>query len=287
LHSKNAPKFEITGQRSTFTAEKPASLEITGLGKNFGGVRALDDFSLHLEPFSIHGLIGPNGAGKTTIFNVITGMYVPSEGSVVFEGADITGLATHHIAARGIARTFQNIRLFGHLSALENIMIAGSAAEGYGIFDAVLRLGRFRREERALRERSLALLESVGLSDRTNERAANLPYGHQRRLEIARALALHPKLLLLDEPAAGMNAAESAELVGFIRAIRKQFNLTILLIEHHMDVVSSLCERVTALNFGRTIVSGSAAEVKRDPRVIEVYLGSADKIENSGLRIED
>ena len=262
--------------------ENTASLEITALGKDFGGVRAIDDFSLRLEPFSIHGLIGPNGAGKTTIFNTITGIYVPTQGRVFFEGAEITGLAPHRIAARGIARTFQNIRLFGNLRALENIMIAGSAAEGYTILDAILRLPRFRREEAALRERALFLLESVGLADKWNERAGSLPYGHQRRLEIARALALNPKLLLLDEPAAGMNAAESVELVGFIRSIRERFRLTILMIEHHMDVVTELCQRVTVLNFGRTIVSGSVAEVKRDERVIEAYLGSADESSGGG-----
>jgi branched-chain amino acid transport system ATP-binding protein len=248
-------------------------LEITGLGKNFGGVRAIDDFGLRLEAGAVHGLIGPNGAGKTTIFNVITGIYAPTQGSVAFMGRNITGLPPHRIAAAGIGRTFQNIRLFGNMGALKNIIIAGSAAQRYHLIDAVLRLPRFTRAEKELRDRAVFLLESVGLGDKRDERANNLPYGHQRRLEIARALALNPKLLLLDEPAAGMNAAESLDLVRFIRNIRDTFNLTILMIEHHMDVVTGLCDRVTVLNFGKRIAEGKTGDVKREARVIEAYLG--------------
>jgi branched-chain amino acid transport system ATP-binding protein len=250
-----------------------AVLEITNLGKTFGGVRAIDDFDLRLEAGAIHGLIGPNGAGKTTIFNVITGIYSPTQGSVVFMDRKITGLPPHVIAAGGIGRTFQNIRLFGNLGVLKNIVIAGSAAQNYHIIDAALRLPRFTRAEKELRDRAVFLLESVGLGEKRDERANNLPYGHQRRLEIARALALNPRLLLLDEPAAGMNAAESLELVGFIKDIREKFNLTILMIEHHMDVVTGLCDRVTALNFGKIIAEGKTEEVKREARVIEAYLG--------------
>jgi branched-chain amino acid transport system ATP-binding protein len=250
-------------------------LEITGLDKTFGGVRAIDNFNLRLEAGAIHGLIGPNGAGKTTIFNVITGIYAPSRGRVLFLGRDITGLGAHSIAAEGIGRTFQNIRLFGNLGALKNIIIAGSAAQQYHIFDAVLRLPAFTRAEKELRERALFLLESVGLGDKGEDRAGSLPYGHQRRLEIARALALNPKLLLLDEPAAGMNAAESLELVDFIKTIRERFDLTILMIEHHMDVVTNLCDQVTALNFGSVIAEGSIEALKRNPEVIKAYLGSS------------
>lgn len=249
-------------------------LEIAGLAKNFGGVRAIDGFNLSLGHSGIHGLIGPNGAGKTTIFNTITGIYSPDQGSISFQGRDIGGLPPHLIARGGIGRTFQNIRLFVNLDALQNIVIAGSAAMGYGIFEAILRIGRFRQEEKELRDRALFLLEAVGLTDKRHEKAGSLPYGYQRRLEIARALALNPKLLLLDEPAAGMNVSESLELVHFIRAIREKFDLTILMIEHHMDVVTELCGSVTVLNFGKTIVTGSVEEIKRDKRVIEAYLGS-------------
>jgi branched-chain amino acid transport system ATP-binding protein len=249
-------------------------LEIRGLNKTFGGVNAIDGFNLSLEDGTIHGLIGPNGAGKTTIFNVITGIYTPTGGTVVFLGRDITALPPHRIAAGGIGRTFQNIRLFGNLGVLKNIIIAGSAAQRYPVFDAVLRLPAFTRAEKELRERAVFLLEAVGLADKRDERANNLPYGHQRRLEIARALALNPKLLLLDEPAAGMNAAESLELVRFIKNIRDTFKLAVLMIEHHMDVVTELCEKVTVLNFGKIIAEGKLEDVRREARVIEAYLGS-------------
>jgi len=252
-------------------------LEIQNVSKHFGGVRAIDDFSITLEHGTIHGLIGPNGAGKTTIFNSVTGIYQPSSGRIFFEGRDITGKKPYMVAQAGIGRTFQNIRLFSNLSALQNVLIAGNMDAKYNLLDTILRLPAFRRTEKAMAEKAMELLDAVGLRDKAMERANNLPYGHQRKLEIARAMALHPKLLLLDEPAAGMNMDESLELVEFIRKIRENFSLTILMIEHHMDVVTNLCDKVTVLNFGKTIASGTAAEVKRNKLVIEAYLGGDEK----------
>ena len=248
-------------------------LEISSLSKNFGGVRAIDSFNVQIGEGGIHGLIGPNGAGKTTIFNVITGIYCPDEGKIQFSGKDITAFKPHTIAQAGIARTFQNIRLFSNLSVLQNVIIASNMDLSYNLLHTFFRLPLYRREEAKLREKALKLLEFVGLQDLAQARANSLPYGHQRRLEIARAIALNPTLLLLDEPAAGMNAEESVELVNFIKEIKERFNLTILLIEHHMDVVTGLCDRVTVLNFGKTLVEGSVAEVKNDKQVIEAYLG--------------
>ncbi len=251
-------------------------LEITNLHKNFGGVKAIDNFSVSLEYGKIHGLIGPNGAGKTTIFNNITGIYTPNSGAIVFGGKEITGHKPHTIANEGIGRTFQNIRLFTNLSVLQNVVIACSKDARYNLIDTVLRTPRYLKTEKQIEQKAMNLLDSVGLADKYSERAGNLPYGHQRKLEIARAMALEPKLLLLDEPAAGMNADESLELVGFVGEIRKRFDLTILMIEHHMDVVTNLCDSVTVLNFGKTIAVGTPAEVKSDKVVIEAYLGGAE-----------
>ncbi len=248
-------------------------LEIKEVCKNFGGVKAINNFSCCLEAGKIHGLIGPNGAGKTTIFNNITGIYSPSSGSIAFMGDEITGKRPHEIAQHGIGRTFQNIRLFSNLSVLQNVIIASSLDAKYNVLDALLRSPKYRRLEKAMNERAMSLLASVGLEDKCDELAKNLPYGHQRKLEIARALALRPKLLLLDEPAAGMNADESLELVGFVHKIKQDFDLSVLMIEHHMDVVTNLCDRVTVLNFGKTISSGTPTEVKKDKIVIEAYLG--------------
>ncbi len=250
-----------------------AVLEISHLEKRFGGVRAIDDFSVSLEHGKIHGLIGPNGAGKTTIFNNITGIYVPDGGSIVFRGKDITKTAPHKVAQLGIGRTFQNIRLFANLSVLQNVIIASNENATYTLPEAILRAPRYREREKWLIDHAMGLLKIVGLEDRAEEKASSLPYGHQRKLEIARAMALKPELLLLDEPAAGMNADESMELVEFVREIKSSFDITILMIEHHMDVVTNLCDSVTVLNFGKTIAAGTPAEVKSNQAVIDAYLG--------------
>lgn len=251
-------------------------LEISNLCKNFGGVKAIDDFSVDIEPGRIHGLIGPNGAGKTTIFNNITGLLTPDSGSIFFCEKEITGKKPHTIAQMGIGRTFQNIRLFSNMSVLQNVILASNLDARYNLIDVFLRTPRYRRLEKQMIEKSMSLLKAVGLENNCNEISCKLPYGHQRKLEIARAIALDPKLLLLDEPAAGMNSDESAELVGFISKIRTDFKLTILMIEHHMDVVTNLCDTVTVLNFGKTIASGTPAEVKCNELVIEAYLGGVE-----------
>lgn len=248
-------------------------LEMRHIEKHFGGVRAIDDFSVVLEDGAIHGLIGPNGAGKTTIFNTITGIYQPSAGSIHFYDADITSVRPHEAAQMGIGRTFQNIRLFGNMSVLQNVIMASSMDAKYSLPEALLRLNRYRTNEKRIREKAMDLLTVVGLEQRANERANCLPYGHQRKLEIARAMALNPKLLLLDEPAAGMNTEESLDLVEFIRQIKGRFQITVLMIEHHMDVVTNLCDSVTVLNFGKTIAEGTPAEVKNNRAVIDAYLG--------------
>lgn len=248
-------------------------LKIQDLHKNFGGVIATEDFSLDITKNQIYGLIGPNGAGKTTIFNIVTGIYKPTSGSVKFLGEEIIGKKTYEIAQSGIARTFQNIRLFKNLSVMENVIIALHKDCNYGLFGALTHIGKYRRIEKALIDQAEELLEIVGLQDETKKIAGGLPYGHQRRLEIARALAIHPDLLLLDEPAAGMNADESDMLCEFIFNLHQKFDLTIFLIEHHMDVVVRLCDYISVLNFGRTISIGTPQEVTNDPKVIEAYLG--------------
>ena len=253
-------------------------LEIKNLTKDFGGVRAVDKFSYRLERGGLYAIIGPNGAGKTTIFNLITGIYDPTTGHIFFQGDEITGLPTHQIAQKGIARTFQNIRLFSDFSVLDNVRTACDRYASYSIWEGLIPTPRRRREEKDLSERAWRLLDLVDLRDRAHELAKNLPYGHQRRLEIARALAQEPTLLLLDEPAAGMNPDETVQLIDFIEQIHEQFELTILLIEHHMEVVMGLADDIMVIDFGRTIAQGTPEEVQADPVVIEAYLGTEEEI---------
>jgi branched-chain amino acid transport system ATP-binding protein len=247
-------------------------LEGTGISKRFGGVQALADVSFAIRRGEIYGLIGPNGAGKTTLFNVLTGIYPQDGGAFTFDGAPLDGQKPDQVAARGIARTFQNIRLFANLSALENVMIGRHVRTRAGVFGAMLRDARTRDEERAIERRAYELLDYVGVARRANDLAKHLAYGDQRRLEIARALATDPKLLALDEPAAGMNATETASLSKLLTAIRAA-GTTILLIEHDMKLVMSLCDRVLVLDYGRKIAEGPAASVQKDPAVIAAYLG--------------
>jgi branched-chain amino acid transport system ATP-binding protein len=248
-------------------------LKITGLTHRFEGLTAVSDFHLTVEPLELIGIIGPNGAGKTTVFNLITGVYRATEGSIQLDGREMVGLHPYVINRLGIARTFQNIRLFKDLSVLDNVRIAHYGRVTYSPIEALLHIGRFRAEERRVTEQALDLLSIFKLEDAAHERAKNLPYGMQRRLEIARALATRPKVLLLDEPAAGMNPRETEELVAIIQTLHRTRGLTIFLVEHDMRVIMKICQRIQVLDMGRILTVGSPEAVRSDPRVVEAYLG--------------
>ena len=248
-------------------------LSVAAVTKRFGGLTAVSDFTIALHPGELVGLIGPNGAGKTTVFNLITGVYTPTEGRIAVAGTDTAGLTPDRITALGIARTFQNIRLFDEMTVLENVKTAYNLRSDYGLLDAILRTKRFREQEAALHTRAMDLLTTMGLAEEAQERAASLAYGEQRRLEIARALATEPRLLILDEPAAGMNAQETDDLMEMLHDIRSRFSLTLLLIEHDMKFIMRMCERIVVLDQGKIIARGTPEEIKSDPIVIAAYLG--------------
>ncbi len=252
---------------------KMALLEVKSLGISFGGLRAVDDFNLKIEKGQLYGLIGPNGAGKTTVFNMLTGVYKPTDGSIFLDGENITGKKTIDINKHGIARTFQNIRLFHQQSVIDNVKIGLHNEHTYSTLSGILRLPSYRKTEKIMNEKAMELLEVFDLQDEADILASNLPYGKQRKLEIARALATDPKLLLLDEPAAGMNPNETIELMETIRFVRDKFDMTVLLIEHDMKLVSGICEELTVLNFGQVLAQGKTSEVLNNPEVIKAYLG--------------
>lgn len=252
---------------------REAVMSVRNLSISFGGLKAVTNFNLDLYEGELVGLIGPNGAGKTTVFNLLTGVYTPTEGSIHLGGVSINGKKTHQVVAGGAARTFQNIRLFKTLTVVENVKIAFTKDIKYNLFDTLLRTSRFWKEEAEVTEKSMELLKLFNLQDKADAIATNLPYGQQRKLEIARALATNMKVLLLDEPAAGMNPVETAELLECINLIRKKFNVSILLIEHDMSLVMNICERIMVLDYGETIASGLPHEIANNPRVIAAYLG--------------
>jgi branched-chain amino acid transport system ATP-binding protein len=248
-------------------------LKIDNVTKNFGGVTAIKETSFSVAPKEIFGLIGPNGAGKTTMFNIITGNYIPTSGEVLFRNETISGLKPHHIVRKGIARTFQNIRLFSSMSVLDNVLIGFDFQARYGFAEAILRFPRFTGEEKRIKARSMEILDYFGISSFAQDKAVDLSYGQQRKVEIARALATNPSLLLLDEPAAGMNPSETEELGEIIKKARVDFDLTVLLIEHDMKFVNQLCDKVLVLDYGKTIFEGKPSDAIQDPEVIAAYLG--------------
>ena len=250
-----------------------ALLEVKNLSISFGGLKAVDNFHINIEKGQLYGLIGPNGAGKTTIFNLLTGVYKPNAGSIVLDDVNITGKSTIEINQAGIARTFQNIRLFKDMSVLDNVKAGLHNHHKYSTVEGIFRLRRYFKIEKEMDEEAMNLLKVFDLDKECDFKASNLPYGKQRKLEIARALATEPKLLLLDEPAAGMNPNETAELMDTIRFVRDNFNMTVLLIEHDMKLVSGICEKLTVLNFGQVLREGATSDVLHDPEVIKAYLG--------------
>ena len=260
----------MTAENKTFV------LETQNLGISFGGLKAVQNVNLKIEKNEIYGLVGPNGAGKTTVFNLLTGVYQPTEGTFFLNGEELKALSQETINHKGIARTFQNIRLFNNMSVVRNVMVGLHNQEEYKctVIESILRLPRHHKVEKAMRERAKELLDIFGLKEERNNLACNLPYGKQRKLEIARALATNPKLLLLEEPAAGMNPNETEDLMNTIRLIRDKFDMTILLIEHDLKFVSGLCDRITVLNFGTVLAEGTAATALNDPEVVKAYIGN-------------
>ena len=253
--------------------ERKPVLETRKLGISFGGLKAVNDFNIKVYPGELVGLIGPNGAGKTTVFNLLTGVYVPTEGTVILDGQPLNGKKTHQFVAAGVARTFQNIHLFRQMTVIENVKTAFTKDISYNLIDASFRTRRFWKSEKEITEKALDLLEICGLRDKADVLASSLPYGKQRKLEIARALATDMKLLLLDEPAAGMNPTETAELLECINTIRERFGVAILLIEHDMSLVMNICQRIQVIDYGQTIAAGLPEEIAADTRVIAAYLG--------------
>lgn len=253
--------------------QKMPVLETRKLGISFGGLKAVSDFNIKIYPGELVGLIGPNGAGKTSVFNLLTGVYPPTEGTVILEGKPLNGKKTYQFVEAGVARTFQNIRLFKQMSVIDNVKAACTKDIEYGLFAATFRTPRFWKAEKTVTEKAMRLLEICGLADVSELPAASLPYGRQRKLEIARALATDMKILLLDEPAAGMNPTETAELLACIQTIREQFGIAILLIEHDMSLVMNICERIQVIDYGQTIASGTPSEIAANKRVIAAYLG--------------